>query len=477
MNAKKWTGPTSKYTFWHYSEWSHKYSQLEDVIVEKDNEISLLKDELKQWKLKIKELNIEVKKSRMKNKELTHNHEVASNKLDGGVIVKQSLNSKIGTFPLIPKATKENTDPELRDGWYMNKIGVTICSYLELREFKKLSTISKRMQSFITYNIDILHLMNNLHSDNNSRYKKKIISMKTKMNSLEEEVSRKKKVLYLDYDDSKRDIKQYLADFMIDGYEPGKRIKEYIDKSCNMIINYSRISNIEDPIDRVRKELKQSNESSANGDSSAMSILRKSIMSIGGHSFGYEDNSKDKLGHSPINVNKTSSFAIEKETAAKSKGHRSKGIFDTLFRPLELETIEEVKNQKSSKHESKTKDTNAELESDNDFFDTNLGMNDRVRSGTIAVSNPSDFTVANLTSMDIIRFYEDKPKDLMKLFHNIGSKIMNSKDNKGGKWISDIIKNYVSLLISTMLSVEEMQKLDTIKHYFALKIEKTIEEK
>jgi len=52
----------------------------------------------------------------MKNKELTHNHEVASNKLDGGVIVKQSLNSKIGTFPLIPKATKENTDPELRDG-------------------------------------------------------------------------------------------------------------------------------------------------------------------------------------------------------------------------------------------------------------------------------------------------------------------------------------------------------------------------
>jgi hypothetical protein len=65
------------------------------------------------------------------------------------------------------------------------------------------------------------------------------------------------------------------------------------------------------------------------------------------------------------------------------------------------------------------------------------------------VSNPADFMVSSLTNLDILSFYQDKPKELRQLFHEIGSKMMKSRENKNGKWIKDIIKNYVNLLLQT----------------------------
>jgi len=55
--------------------------------------------------------------------------------------------------------------------------------------------------------------------------------MKDKIFNLEEEVKRKKKVLYLDYEECKNAIKPFLADFMVDDYEPGHKLREEIDKS------------------------------------------------------------------------------------------------------------------------------------------------------------------------------------------------------------------------------------------------------
>lgn len=109
----------------------------------------------------------------------------------------------------------------------------------------------------------------------------------------------------------------------------------------------------------------------------------------------------------------------------------------------------------------------------------------------MAVPSSSEFAASNLTGLDIIKYYLDKPKELMKLFHQIGTKQMSSKEHKNGKdliifnffnslgakWISDIVKNYVSLLLYATKTIEELEKLDMIKHYFALKIEKTLEEK
>ena len=78
----------------------------------------------------------------------------------------------------------------------------------------------------------------------------------------------------------------------------------------------------------------------------------------------------------------------------------------------------------------------------------------------------------------------------MKMFHQIGTKQMSSKEHKNGmifdfyrfsnigaKWISEIIKNYVTLLLYAAKTIDEMEKLDSIKHYFALKIETFSEQK
>lgn len=68
------------------------------------------------------------------------------------------------------------------------------------------------------------------------------------------------------------------------------------------------------------------------------------------------------------------------------------------------------------------------------------------RSGTIAVSNPSSMLAANLSSLDIVRFYLDRPKDLMKMFHKIGTKQMSSKEHKNGMY--SIIMLIYSVLTS-----------------------------
>lgn len=251
-----------------------------------------------------------------------------------------------------------------------------------------------------------------------------------------------------------------------------------------MVINYSRLCEIEDPIDRIRKETKGDE---GNNSAYGLGMLRQSIAALG-NSFG-ADTSKDKITV-PVKE-KIAPIQLDKKVESAKKGYRSNGIFDTLFKPLEIKKEEPVETKKAVEMKGKppsgknttmfgiVKDTtNYELESADDFFGSNFNSGPQARDrGTFAVSSPSHFQVSTLSNLEIINFYKDKPKDLVKLFHQIGTKTMNSKDNKGGKWISDIVKNFVTLLIYTAYSIEELEKLDKIKGYFALKIEKVIEEK
>lgn len=134
-------------------------------------------------------------------------------------------------FNLFKSIPSTNVSEEIQEVEFLNKIGVKICSFLEMRDFKHLYDLNKTMRKFMTTNIEITKLTNALFSSTNSKYKKKILSMKSKINELENELSRKKKVLYFDYEDSKENIKSYLVDFMDDSYEPGRNLKEAIDKS------------------------------------------------------------------------------------------------------------------------------------------------------------------------------------------------------------------------------------------------------
>lgn len=460
---------------------------MQDVVKAKNEEIQKQADDYDLLNIKYKDLGLELKKLKARNVELSHNHEVVTHRLSEGM--SKSATKIMHNFPLFDQlAKKVNAPGILCDETVHNKIGLRISSFFELRDFKKFFGVSKKLKRFFTYNVEVLHMMTSLHAVTNSRYKKKILSMKSKMKSLEDEVARKKKVLYLEHDESKNEIREYLADFMIDDYEPGKKLKDSIDKSCNMVINYSRLSEIEDPIDRIQKEMNKAQDDKNGNNSSAFGILKQSLMSIG-NSFGGEDAPKEKLASPKKELNKTSSFNEKEDESKKNKGHRSNGIFDTLFRPLEIKQEEPQKSKfadssskppsgKRANYLAGGKNTHPEIETEDDFFGKNLDKGDAVRRGTIAAPNAGAFfQVSNLSSLEIVTFYRDKPKELMKLFHQIGTKIMNSKDNRGGKWISDIIKNYVSLLLYTTSAIEELEKLNNIKHYFALKIEKTLEEK
>lgn len=208
--------------------------------------------------------------------------------------------------------------------------------------------ISKSMIKYLTSTDSLKHI-HKLQLARNKKDKARILELKGKVNDLEDELASKKKVLYVDYEDAKTDIKQFLADFMVDDYKPGLKIRESIDKSCNMVINYSRISNVEDPIDMIKKEMATGKETGA------MDFFRQGIMAIG-QSFAQPEapsrsvldplsNSKPK----PAKAEKTDP-PIEKKVApplekkvtpplvekkaiqapAKSSG----GIFDTLFNPI-----------------------------------------------------------------------------------------------------------------------------------------------
>ena len=99
-----------------------------------------------------------------------------------------------------------------------------------------------------------------------------------------------------------------------------------------MIINFSRISRIEDPIDFITKEMQKDKNKG-----STMSIFKNSVMSIG-NSFGLNNSQEiNPKNDQHKNLPKTSSFAVDKhknENPEKPQ-YRSSGIFDTLFRPLE----------------------------------------------------------------------------------------------------------------------------------------------
>ena len=177
--------------------------------------------------------------------------------------------------------------------------------------------------------------------------------MEAKLNSTSEELSRKKRVLYLDYDESKVDIKQFLGEFMTDEYMPGRKIRESIDKSCNMIINYSRISKVEDPIDIIKQEMSKQEDTSQG----AMGYLKQGLMSIG-NSFGPHEDSKDTLQLPPARATmKASSFALDRSREEQKKAQpekprnqfRSSGIFDTLFKPLEPPSKKSVETSNAAK--------------------------------------------------------------------------------------------------------------------------------
>lgn len=276
-----------------------------------------------------------------------------------------------------------------------------------------------------------------------------------------------------------------------------------MDKSCNMIINYSRISEIEDPVERINKELNQS-QVKTNESQGTFSILKQGIMSIGSFGLDSSPTKAESSSNKPSSKNTASSKEAEREEESKKNKTKSNGIFDTLFRSLEPKPEEPKKSKanepsakppsgRSKESDSKQKPKQSDSlkaqdrveENAEDFFGGNSGTGDRSGRSTIAVSSPAAFSISgpaafsmsNLSSLDIINYYKDKPKDLMKLFHQIGTKMMNGKDNRGPKWIADIIKTHVSLLLFAASTVEEIQRLDKIKHYFALKIEKIMEEK
>jgi len=51
----------------------------------------------------------------------------------------------------------------------------------------------------------------------------------------------------------------------------------------------------------------------------------------------------------------------------------------------------------------------------------------------MAVKNiPKSLHASSISSLEIVNYYSDKPKELMKLFHQIGTKMMASKEHKNG---------------------------------------------
>jgi len=245
-----------------------------------------------------------------------------------------------------------------------------------------------------------------------------------------------------------------------------------------MIINYSRLSQIEDPVEKIRKEL---NKNEYNGDDTKLGFLRESMAAIG-HSF-IGDRSREKMTPQKKNIN--FSFNDERTAKPQKKGHRSKGIFDTLFNPLSVESQNpEVSHSRPLGNElqemKKPKDLDhANLETEDDFFGEHLNENDRMRHrGTVAVSSTSSFEISNLTSIEIIGFYRNKSKEFTKLLNSIGINFAKRKEGSNqAKWVSSIIEKYVNLLICTTVVMEEIKKLDAIKYFFALKIERIIDEK
>ena len=207
-----------------------------------------------------------------------------------------------------------------------------------------------------------------------------------------------------------------------------------------MIINYSRTSQVEDPIERIRKERKKKEDGN-------FGIFRQSLAALG-HSF-VGNKSRDKIiEEEPA---KNASFNSDKPKKEVKKGHRSNGIIGTLFRPLEIRPEDRTTPEKSTfaqkpptgkKTPKASKDTDhADLEPSDNFFDQHLDMGENMRHrGTIAVTSPSSLEMSNLSSLEILSFYEDKPKDLKALFRKIGSNLGKSKNTKS--WVASLIDKY-----------------------------------
>ena len=378
----------------------------------------------------------------------------------------------------------------------VNSIGIKISSFLEIKDFNKLVKVNeisgKNLENSLQalhYFSDVLKIISFNQSVINEKSKETIESLKYQIAKLEAEVSQHQKDLFLRYDKSKDEIRDFLIEFMRDEYEPGKKIKDSLDRSCNMIINYTRITQIEDPIEKIYREtgitstqsknvakevpkLKEESNGAVSASTGAFDIIRQSIFSIGS-TFSSDSNQSKKTD--------TSDSSAQKKKQEEEKKQKSNGFFDTFFRPIEINKDElksKAREEASKAKELTTKSKEAEVESEEDFFSKNLGDIDRSGGrSTMAIPTPHSIVIPNISSLDVFNYYKEKPKELTKLFHQIGKQIMSSKDGKSGKWIQDIIKEYVSLLLYSAYTYDEVQKLDKIKHYFALKIEKVIEEK
>jgi uncharacterized coiled-coil DUF342 family protein len=367
-----------------FSEWEEKYENLQSTLKDAEEEMQKISDEKFVLSRRIKQLQVDIKTVKIRNKELTHDHEVVSNQLEQRRGSMAMIQYKQNELPFVTKGIKTLIKEGVIEECTLNKIGVLICSYFKLSDYRRLGRVSRRVNDYFIYNVEIVHLMNNLHSTTSSRYKKELLSLKSELSTVKDELRRKHKYMNCMYDETREDVRTYIKDMMDENYDPAENIKKSIDESCNMIINYSRLTNIEDPIDRIRKEMKNQNLDAKEEESPAMSYIKKSIMSLG-NSFGPSDSDKNKIALKETS-RKNSSFDVENEDTTKAKGYRSNGIFDTLFKPLEIRPEDKSRSKPPLVPKfptPKIKDTNHEIETEDDFFGQNLNNDMKVRSGTI----------------------------------------------------------------------------------------------
>ena len=451
----------------------------------KDDEIAKLKGENLELSINNNTISKELKDIKNQAIFLAHQERIA--KLADNV-EQPKLSVDNFSFPLFNKITEKlNIRKEIASIQVMNKVGNIISGFMQTKDLKKMNCINKKFREYYSNNKDMLKIICQKQADTNAKYKKMLVSLKEKISKLEIENSQQKKHLFMKYDDAKEEIKEYLVDFIWDTYEPGKKMKDWFNKSWNMLINYCRLSDIEDPIERMNKESNKNKidetSASSNSGGGAFGILKQSINMIGS-TFSGEVSQSKKVDGSDKSPQKESSKTQEENK--NTKPQKSNGLFDAFWggskeikeEPKKVKQGDNSSKPPTSKHkELPSKVQEGVDENPDDFFNKNLDNPDRGDRVTMATSNPSAFEMSNVSSIEVFSYYRENPKDLLKIFSQIGSKVASSKDGKSGKWIQDIIKNYVTLLLYSVTAFEEINKLNKIKEYFAIKIEKTIEEK
>ena len=234
---------------WLFRDWIQKYHDLNDIIRNKDQEIMQLKEENYESSRKFNILQREFNDLKNRRIETVHTHKI-SQIIDDSQLISKNFNGD--TFSLFSKInSRTNSNFIIWNKTILNSVGSIISSYFEIKDFNKIIKINKEMREFFTKNSEILQIINYKQSEINIQNKESIERLKYQIAKLEAEIKQHQKQLFQRYENSKDEIKEFLIDFMRDDYEPGKRIKDSLDRSWNMLINYTRISEIDDPIEKI----------------------------------------------------------------------------------------------------------------------------------------------------------------------------------------------------------------------------------